>query len=131
MHNPESILENEIHKILWPFKIQMDHQISAKRPDQVIVYNKKRTCQIVDFAIPADHRVKLKKSEKSDKYLDLARTQKIWNMKVTMIPIVISALGTVTKGLKLEVSKIRVQVETIQTTALLKSVRILRRALET
>ena len=34
---------------------------------------KKRTCQIVDFAVPADHRIKLKESKKRDKYLDLAR----------------------------------------------------------
>ena len=32
---------------------------------------KKRTCRIVDFADPADHRVKLKEIEKRDKYLNL------------------------------------------------------------
>ena len=32
---------------------------------------KERACKIVDFAVPADHRVKLKESEKKDKYLDL------------------------------------------------------------
>ena len=37
---------------------------------------KKRTCKIVDFAVPADHRIKLKKSEKKDQYLDLARELK-------------------------------------------------------
>ena len=42
----------------------------------------------------------MKESEKNDKYLDLARElKKQWNMKVTVIPIVIGALGTVTKGL--------------------------------
>ena len=61
---------------------------------------KKTTCKIVDFAVLADHWVKLKESEKKDKYLDLARElKKLWNMKVTFIPIVISAHGTVTKGL--------------------------------
>ena len=54
-------------------------------------------------------------------------------MKVTIVPIVISALGTVTKGLlkgleDLEVSR---RVETIQTTALVRTARILRRVLET
>ena len=34
---------------------------------------KRRTCKIVDFAVPADHGVKLKESEKKDKYLDLTR----------------------------------------------------------
>ena len=32
---------------------------------------KKRICQIVDFTILADHRVKLKESEKKDKSLGL------------------------------------------------------------
>ena len=33
----------------------------------------KKTCLIVEFAVPTDHKVKLKESEKKDKYLDLAR----------------------------------------------------------
>ena len=42
-------------------------------------------------------RSKIERSEKKDKYQYLAREfKKLWNMKVTMIPIVIS---TVTKGL--------------------------------
>ena len=54
----------------------------------------------MDFAVPADHRIKLKECEKKDKYRDLARElKKLGNMKVTIIPIVIGAFGTVTKGL--------------------------------
>ena len=34
---------------------------------------KKRTFKIVDFVVPADHRIKLKESEKKDKYIDQAR----------------------------------------------------------
>ena len=37
---------------------------------------KKRTCRQVDFAIPADHRVKIKESKNREKYLDLARELK-------------------------------------------------------
>ena len=43
--------------------------------------------------------IKLKESEKKDKYLDLARElKKLCNMKVTIMPIVIGAFVTVTKG---------------------------------
>ena len=62
----------------------------------------------------------LKESEKKDKYMDLAREQrKLWDMKVMVTPIVIGALGTVTKGLVegLDYLEIRGRVETIQTTA--------------
>ena len=31
-----------------------------------------RICKIVDFAVPADHRIKVKECEKKDKYLDFA-----------------------------------------------------------
>ena len=71
---------------------------------------------------------------KKDKYLDLARElKKLWNMKVTIIPIVIGAFGTVTKGLLkgLEDLEVGVLEETIQTTAFLKTAKILRRVLET
>ena len=66
--------------------------------------------------------------------MDLARElKKLWNIKVMIIPIVIGALGTVTKGLLpgLEDLEIRGWVETIQTTALSRSARIPRRVLET
>ena len=58
----------------------------------------------------------LKESEKKDKYLDLTRElKKQWNTKVTIIPIVIGALGKVTKELiqGLEVLEIRGWVESI------------------
>ena len=95
---------------------------------------KKRICKIVDFTVPADHRINLKESEKKDKYLDLARElKKLWNMKVTIVPIVIGALGIITKGLLkgLEDLEVGERVETIQTTALLRTARILKRVLET
>ena len=52
-------------------------------------------------------------------------------MKVIVIPILIGALSTITKGLikGLEDLEIRGQVETLQTTALLRSARILKRVL--
>ena len=137
MHNEESVLENDTHKLLWDFNIQTDHLISARRPDLIIINKKKkkkRICKIVDFAVPVDHRIKLKECEKRDKCLDLARElKKLWNMKVTVVPIVIGAFGMVTKGLLkgLEDLEVGDRVETIQTTALLKTARIPRRFLET
>ena len=67
-------------------------------------------------------------------YLDFARElKKLRNIQVTIIPIVIGAFGTVTKGLQkeLEVLEVGGRVETIQTTTLLRTARILRRVLET
>ena len=54
-------------------------------------------------------------------------------MKETIVPIMIGALGTITKGLLkgLEDLEVGGWVETIQTTALLRTARILRLVLET
>ena len=77
MHNPAPVLENDTHKLLWDFNIQTDHLIPTRRPDLIIINKKKkRTCKIVDFAVLADHRIKLKECEKNDKYIHLARELK-------------------------------------------------------
>ena len=98
MHNPAYVLENDTHKILWDFDIQTNHIVSARRPGLIIINKEKRICKIVDFAVLANHRIKLKEYEKKDKYLDLAweLKKKLWNMKVTIISIVIGVFGTVT-----------------------------------
>ena len=95
---------------------------------------KKRICNIVDFAVQTDHRINLKECEKKNKYLDLARElKKLWNMKVTIVTIVIGALGTITKGLLkgLEDLEVDGRVEAIQMTVLLKTARMLGRVVET
>ena len=56
--------------------MQPDYLISARRRDLVIVNKKTRTYRIVDFAISANHKVKIKESEKREKYLNLARELK-------------------------------------------------------
>ena len=136
MHNPASILENDTHKLLCDFDTKTDHLISARRPDLIIINKKKkrRNCKIVDFAVLADHRIKLIESEKKNKYHDLARElKKLWNTKITIVPIVIGAFGTITKRLlkRLEDLGVGRRVETIQTTVLLITGRILRRVLKT
>ena len=85
----------------------------------------------------------LKDNKNYNKYLDLAREfKKLWDMNMTIIQIVIGAFGTVTiftnpsaragfgtvtKGLLkgLEDLEVEGRVDTIQTTALLRTARIL------
>ena len=127
------IIENDTHKLLWDFDIQTDHLIPARRPYLIIINKTKRICKIVDFAVPADHRLNLSDCEKVGKYLNLARElKKLRNMKV-MIVSIIGAFGTITKGLLNGLDDLEVggRVETMQMTALLRTARILRRVLET
>ena len=48
MHSPTFVLKKDIHKLLWDFNIQTDHLISARRPDLIIINNKKKE----NFAVP-------------------------------------------------------------------------------
>ena len=124
MHNPTPVLENYTHKLLWDFDIHTDHRNSTRRLDLIIIHKNKRTSKIVDFAVLAEHRIKLKECEKKDMYLHLAREwKKLWNMLVTIIAIVIGAFGTVTKGLQkgLEDLDVGGRVEILQTTTLLRT----------
>ena len=60
MHNPASVLENETQITMEFCNIQTDHLISARRPDLIIIiFEKKRTCKIVNFAVSTDHWMKL------------------------------------------------------------------------
>ena len=106
MHNREFVIENKWNKILWDFGIQTYHVIVKKRENQP----NSRLCR---SGWPQGN---LKESKKSNKYVELAwELKKQWNTKVTILPIVIGALGTVTKGLVkvLEDLEIRGRVETI------------------
>ena len=71
----------------------------------------------MSFAVPADHSKKIKESEKINKYLNPAREsfKNLWNIKMTVIPVVVCALGTVPKKEKRpEELKIRERIATTQ-----------------
>ena len=78
MHNPAPVLENDSHKLLWDFNIQTDHLIPARKPDIIIINNKKKenlqNCRLCCPGGPQESEKK--ENEKKDKYLDLARELK-------------------------------------------------------
>ena len=83
----------------------------ARWTKHVIVNMKKIICQIEDFHVPEDHIMKLNESEKLDKNMDLAsKLKKLWNMKVSVIPIIVGILGTHSENLEVDFRRI----ETVQ-----------------
>ena len=85
----------------------------------------------MELAVPGDHRPQVKEMEKIDKFLDLIRglKKKLWSIKVAVIAIAVDALTMVSENLKKKTQeewKIRGRIESI---ALLRSTRILRRVL--
>ena len=118
MDNPESVLQYGTRKVFKGFHIPIDYQarlllillIVKKKKRKEKKRKEKKFCRIVNFAVLADHRIRLKESEKRDKYQHFARElKKLWNIKVTVIPIVIVALGRDTKGLVLELENLEIR----------------------
>jgi len=68
----------------------------------IIVKNKKeKTCTLIEVAKPADKNVVQKEAEKKLKYKSLCiEIQRMWNLKCTIIPIIIGAIGIVTRNLR-------------------------------
>ena len=73
---------------------------AAWKPDIVIIYEKKRSCRIKNFDVPAGRSVKIKENGKREKCFDLAENKKqLLNTRVTVVSVVIVALGTIPKAL--------------------------------
>ena len=118
---------------MWDFSIQTDHVIEARRPDTAVVDKKERSCKTIDIAVPGDSRIEEKEKDKIEKYQDLGRElQKVWNVKVKIIPLVVSSLGAIPKqfGNRLKQTCNRAGAAQVQKTVLLGTARILRKVLE-
>ena len=77
----------------------IDNLIEARRPDIIIVDKKEHKGLIIDIAVPGDVNVGEKEKEQVEKYQDLKREiARLWKLKrVEVVPIVIGALGCITK----------------------------------
>ena len=133
-HKPEGVIENDHVKLLWDFSIQKSTYIQARRPDVVVGDRDRKTCNIIDTAVPGDVGIAEKEKEKVEKYQDLRReVARLWNVKAKVVPIVVSALGAVTPNLSKHLDAIGVTTritELLQKAALLGTARLLRRVLE-
>ena len=92
-HKSQSVQRNDEYKILWDFNIQKDQVLEVRSPD-IVWSTSKIECQIIDFAISGDRNIVIKEQEKIGKYQVLIiELQKVWNVKVVVIPVVTGALG--------------------------------------
>ena len=77
------------------------------KPDIIIRDNGKRTCILIDVAISGDGNVIKKEAEKFLKYKDLTiEIKRMWNVKTTVMPVIIGATGTISKSFKKYVGNI-------------------------
>ena len=132
-HQPDGVVEKASCEILWDMNIQCDHVIEASRPDVVVVDKENNKVVIVDIASPWDHRVYEKEGKKIEKNQDLKREiGKLWDGQQKVVPVVVGALGAVSKRLDTWLDKLGITIRAglLQKTALLGTARILRKVLE-
>ena len=112
-HEPETVMHNK------------DSNITIK--DSV-----NSTCKLIDMTVSSDRNIALKETEKKSKYKDLElEIQRMWHMKIVVIPVVVGAHGTVKKGMVENIKKVseRATMTEIQKICMLGSARILRKVL--
>ena len=133
-HCPEGIVEDDDVKLLWDMNIQCDNVIEARRPDLVLVDKKKKSCVIIDIAVPGDCRIREKEMEKIEKYQNpKIELKRLWSLKkVAVLPVVVGALGCISKGFSgwLDTLGIKLNVGMVQKSVLLGTARILRKILD-
>jgi len=67
----------------------------------IIIIIKEKACTLIDVAIPADRNVVHKEVEKKLKYKSLCiEIQRMWNLKCTIVPVIIGATGIATRSLR-------------------------------
>ena len=119
MHKVKSTLENETHKILWDFEIQMDKKIQARRSVIALVRKKKIISNLVCFTISAISRVKIKEIKRREN-TSIQRTEEAVDHEGDVCHCHLHVqLWLVTLENRLGELEIRGRIEAIKTTALL------------
>ena len=102
--------------MLWEFTIQTDREIHQRRPDIVIQKKRAKKTIILDIA-PRDSNVMHKETKKYETYQDLAREiKRIWKSRIKVVPVVVGALGSVSKKLAAHLKQIGIKnrIRTVQ-----------------
>jgi hypothetical protein len=96
-HVPKSVETSQGGKvtILWNQQQKTDRAIPNNKPDIIFLDSEKRPCMLIDVAF-SGHRNLIKKAKKILKYKELTiETQRMWNVKIKVIPVTIGATGTI------------------------------------
>jgi len=79
-------------------RLQADKTVANSKPDSIMCFNEQGTCISIDVAIPAYRNLTKKQAEKILKYEYLIILfQRMWNVKVKVIPVITGGTGTVSK----------------------------------
>ena len=132
--DPVSITADRRYEIRWDQTIPTARKLDHNKPDVVMIDHVEKKWTLIDFSVPFDGNVAKKEDEKKTKYTDLARSVAAeHNVRVEIIPIVVGALGVVTKDLEEHLKKLEIRdvIGGLQTAALIGTAAILKKVLST
>ena len=128
-HQPLAVTESREVRITWDMTVYTDRKLNHNRPDITLVQKDTQEWTLIDIAVPADQNIINTEEEKVDRYQDLAfEIKRIHRAsKVTVVPIVIGALGTISKNAKSWHEKLKIPdiVGSAQLSAILGTAHIL------
>ena len=125
----ESVIENDIVKILWDVSIQVERQIEHRRPDIVVMEKKTKKYLIIDVACPVENNLILKREKKLDNYSELRlEIVRMWDKETLIVPTII---GSIPNTLECNFKKLGISYNlgTLQKSVLLGTAKILRKVL--
>jgi len=131
---PKPVYEEGDVTVVWNQAVHTDREVTTNRSD-IIIKNKKekKTHILIDVAIPADRNIVSKKAEKKLKYKILCiEIQRMWNLKCTIVPVIIGATGIVMRSLRetLEAVPGKHSIDSLQKTSILGTSHIIRKVLQ-
>jgi len=130
---PKPVCDEGDVTVLWNQAAHTDREVRANRLDIIIKNKKEKTCILIDVAIHADGNVVQKEAEKKLKYKSLCiEIQRMWNLKCTIVPVIIGATGIVTRSLRenLETVPGNHSIDLLQKTTILGTSHIIRKVLQ-
>ena len=132
-YQPLLVVENGDVRITLDMTIYADKKLRHNRPDITLLQRDTKEWTLIDIAVPADQNIIETEEEKVGRYQDLTfEIKRIHRAsKVTVIPIVIGVLATISKNAKTWYRQIDLPdiIGSAQLSAILGTAHILRKVL--
>ena len=129
-HMPKPVCEEGDVTDLWNQAVHTEREVTANRPDIIIKNKKEKTYTLIDTG---RQKCCAKGGEKKLKYKSLCiEMQRMWNLKCTIVPVIIGATGIVTRSLKKNFETVpgKHPIDSLQKTAILETSHIIRKVLQ-
>ena len=130
-----AVSHTSTQEIWWNHPVTTVNKVKYNRPDIIIWDKEEKQCSVIDICAPLDFNVNNRQITKIDKYMLLvSELQQLHSgYSYQIVPIMVGALGTISKKLPSYLKKLHIKDENLgkvtrklQTAAILASVKIMK-----